>query len=148
MDEKGLRVAVCSGPGDIVALAGKTPIVLAPGQELLLSKHSLSETAAASSDGVGRRAYHSFKLENGLYANVCDISLAGIISKLDSQHSIVNSKNESNRRIVQRLLKTAVVVQQVTNSKGAYRALPVQNIGRDNSKLIPVGFIQSTKVSP
>src|SRR5262249_28335296 len=76
----GLRVAACSGPGDVILKAFGRSIALNPGQEVVVSNHVLTGEEHHKSDGVGRRQSRTVALSGGLYATICDVSIVSMVA--------------------------------------------------------------------
>ncbi len=122
VDATGLRVAACSGPGDITVKAGERTIQLMPGEEVVVSDHALSNDERLKADGVGRRGFKSHEIGTGLTATISDFSIVSLMSSAAHLNSLVHPAAPVERRISKKLLKTAAVIQQVTRSRGAYQS--------------------------
>jgi len=103
-----------------VKVGGKS-IELNPGEEVLVTNHKPDETEIHPSDGLGRRLSHSIAV-GPHFITVSEFAIITMLSNSDSLAGGVHSNAAANKRLVDRLLKTAATVDVVLKYKGAYTA--------------------------
>jgi hypothetical protein len=136
-----LKVIACSGPNDVTVECGQKTISLMPGEELTVSKHQ--PTKASCADGVGRRRVRSIAFGKSIddsYATICDISIVSFIANLPHLQSLAHATSPLERKISERLLKTAAALQQVTAGRGVYTAEPSPYSNGTASPYRPIGW--------
>ena len=111
----------CSGMGIVSVKVGGKSIELNPGEEVLVTNHKPDETEIHPSDGLGRRLSHSIAV-GPHFITVSEFAIITMLSNSDSLAGGVHSNAAANKRLVDRLLKTAATVDVVLKYKGAYTA--------------------------
>lgn len=115
-----LRVVACSGPGDILLHVGARTISLLPGEEVVISDHLLSAEERTPADGLGRRAFKQFNVNEKRYVTLAEVSLPSMLANKSSMLSILHPTGSVEKRTQARLLKAAAVLQQVSAGHGPY----------------------------
>lgn len=119
-----IRVQSCSGPHDVSIKVENGTIPVAPGQEVLLTGAEPREFERHPYDGIGRRGTVSYKMGK-THLTISDFSIISLLQNADYLSELKASKNNSERRILSKVLKTAAAVQTLTAGKrGAYNAKP------------------------
>lgn len=118
----GVRIAACSGPGDVRVKAGGRNFQLAPGSEALIGERAPSHDRIHRSDGVGRRASNTITLGDGLYLTVSEFSIITMMGNLPHLQVLVHPATQIEKRMSERLLKTAAALHHLTQGNGAYTA--------------------------
>lgn len=97
-------------------MAGSRDVIaLRPGFELLASTSPLQLSAIRPLDGVARR--HQIMLDNNRLA-VSEINLASLIKNQPLLSSLQSSSNTSERRVFDRLVKTAAILDMTRGRAG------------------------------
>lgn len=138
----GIRVAACSGPGDLTIQVGGKSIAVLPGEEIIISDHALTNEERHTADGVGRRDFRSFQVATGIHATICDVSIISMLGNHEHLQSLIHPASIVERRIANRLIKTAACVQQVTHSKGVYASRAAQPAQPARSPYSAVSHLQ------
>ncbi len=112
-----MYVKACSGPGAVRVARPDFSVNLAPGHELLLSNSRPSKTDMNPADGVGRRKADVKELNDGTHAVVSDFAMITLIKNLDG---LRNAKTAVERKIVERMLRTAAAINLATGGRGVY----------------------------
>jgi len=121
-DKSGLRAINCGATGDVVVRVCAREILLAAGEELVLSNYILSNNEANKADGIGRRRVQQFQLGSGVYGTLCDVSLISMLTNTQYMQALKHPSNSALKQMAFRLLKTASAIQTVSSQKGAYQA--------------------------
>lgn len=116
-----VRIAACSGPGHVIVSSHGRSISLLPGEEITLSNSAYTPSA---SDKIARRNGQTYNISSEVTATVCDFSIASLMANTDHLKHLIHPQSPVEQAISARLLKTAVVLAQVTNSRGAYTSKP------------------------
>lgn len=141
IEGRAVRVVACSGPGNVaIGVAGKS-FALAPGEEILVSESAVGADAHSKADGVGRRNFHSYAIGSGLHASICDISLVGLMANARHLQGLKNPQTAIERKIADSVLRSAAAVGMVTQSRGAYTALPAEK-QNDDGLFTPVSYLK------
>ncbi len=114
------RVAALSGPGHVAVVVGRHSIALNPGHEAVIAHHELSAQDTRPADGVGRRLVKTHEIEGGTHVAICDFSIVSLMSTADHMRALRQPSNSLERKLAERLVKTAAVLHQVTAGRGAY----------------------------
>jgi hypothetical protein len=115
-----LYVRACSRSGDVAVITGGRRIQLHPGCELIVTNHRPSDADLKPSDGIGRRDMRTEKLHGELHATVCDFSIVTVISNSIPLSSLKLSAQSADRKLLERLVRTAAAVDMVTKVRGPY----------------------------
>lgn len=124
------RVKAMSGPGDVSVISDNKVIDLAPGEEVMVSDHKPSASEVVPQDAIARRVKTSQSLreteDGNLTLNVNDFSMISML-RYPGYLQIIK-KTDKDGKMVDRLIKTAAVVEMVTRGRGvyAYGAEPAQ----------------------
>jgi hypothetical protein len=120
-DGNSVYVRALSDVGHTKVVSENREVNLAPGEELLLTNHAPLVTEIKPGDGVGRRGANTREIGAQKFATVSDFSMITFIANSKSF-----TAQAPNRKLVERMLKTAAAVSMVTQRKGAYtsQALP------------------------
>jgi hypothetical protein len=145
VNSSGLRVASCSGPGDVTLHAGGRTIALAPGEEALVSHEVPGYDELNRADGIGRRDSKTSALQGGLNLTMAEFSIVTMLGNVSHLQTLVHPVSAVERRISERMLKTAAALQQIKQGRGAYKARPnaLTAPGRE-SNLLPVTYLQGS----
>jgi hypothetical protein len=124
LEDDALRVSACSGPGDVAIKIGERTIVLAPGEEAMLSTHVPSDEEHLRADGVGRRSSHSLAIDRNLHLTTSEFSIITMLANVEHLKTLSQPTSPVEKRLGDRLLKTAAALQQLTSARGSYTARP------------------------
>ncbi|MFN8657734.1 MAG: hypothetical protein U0105_15450 [Candidatus Obscuribacterales bacterium] len=116
-----MSVKACSGPGDVKVSRPAFNQALAPGQELLLSAHRPTKNEMTPADGIGRRKQDVKELSDGTHAVISDFAMITLIGNLTH---LRKSTSAADKKIVDRLLRTAAAVGIATSGRGIYTSKP------------------------
>jgi hypothetical protein len=120
-DNHKVRIYACSGPGDVRVQVGAESIELAPGKEMVIADHQLSNAPKQQTDGIGRRASSLYKLGSSSFVAMNDFSLVTLIANSEHLRGVKLADTPEKRAILSRITKTAAVLQQLGTAKGPYR---------------------------
>lgn len=140
LDGSSTRVIACSGPGQVSIQVANQSYAVSPGKEIIISDHILSDDEQRKADGVGRREFHSFRLSNGSYATTSSVSLVSMLLNLRHMRPLLHPGNHEERRIAQRLIKSAAAVDQASKQHGLYTATPSAGSQYASKDLKPVRY--------
>jgi hypothetical protein len=132
--EGDVRVKALSGPGHINVHCG-TVLPVHPGQELLISNHSIEESDQFPPDGVGRRRAERLPPASEKKLLLSDFSIISFLNAAEHMRSIKAGESAEEKQFLTRILKTAAAVQHTTGAQGAYKAVTrsrKRSPGRDN----------------
>lgn len=104
-----------------VQMAGSKGMPLNSGEELLLTDHEPDDYDIQPVDGLGRRNTRKF-LVGHKHVAISDFSIMSLISNHESLLVLRSSSVSSERRLIDRMLKTAATVDVVLRYRGAYKA--------------------------
>lgn len=93
---------------------------LTAGQEAILGPANGAVNASMKADLVGRRRVRLIDLPDGYSLARCEVSLVSLMQEVDVLKRIVNSKEGSDKALLEKLVKMAAVVQQTQMSHGNY----------------------------
>jgi hypothetical protein len=141
VEEFGLRVAACSGPGDVTVEVGGRTITMAPGEEIIISERMLQNNDRLKADGIGRRHFIDGALANGLYVTTCDISIISMMTNAQHLQSLRHPTTPMEKGITAKLLTGAAAVQTVTQSRGAYQSRQ-RETNNKQSEYTPVDYVR------
>lgn len=129
IDTRGgnLHVKACSNAGDVAVSVRGHKMSLQPGQEVILVNHVPSDSDLHQADGIGRRRQEIRQLSGGMHVVMSDFSVITVLGNLNAVRS---SGTESNKRVIERMLKTAAALDVLTRSRGAYFAIPRETPSR------------------
>jgi hypothetical protein len=119
-----MRVKACSGPGAVTVMAGGKKIDLMPGEEVFIADHNPSKTETTPADGIGRRQVKSIKLQDGKIAVLSEFSIASMIGTREEMAMIRQPITPEHKHVRDVLMKTAVILQYLTNKHGQYSSKP------------------------
>jgi hypothetical protein len=136
-EEDGVvRVKACSGPDHACAIVDGHKISLAPGQEMLLTASTPTESELSPADGVGRRILSTNAVKEGVYVTISDFSIISYVQNAGYLQSLRTVSGDNDKRILNSLLKTAAAIQTLSGAKkGAYKAKPVAQRSGDPAKV-------------
>jgi hypothetical protein len=137
------HVKACGNAGDVVVYGYNHKFPIAPGQEVILTSHAPSQKDMLPADGVGRRNQETKKLEDGGHVIMSDVSLLTVIS---SQSALKNKPE--NKRVVERILKTAAALDMITRARGGYVAIPREAAKCHNNVEAPGYAASGNHMSP
>ncbi len=112
-------IRVCSGSGTVSAKVNGKLISLNSGEELSVKNHKHAEFHFT--DKLARRNTQTSKVGEHAIA-ISDFSIMSMVASHESLCSLHKSNLSSDKRLLDRLLKTAATVQVVFKYKGAYEA--------------------------
>lgn len=118
VDDNLGRIKSFSGPGDLQVVAGDSKFDLAPGQELLISKHNPSDVEIIPADAIARRARTQSQSIAGRHFMINDFSITSMLRYPGYRKMLAES--DRSGKLCDRILKTAVVVEMVTRGRGKY----------------------------
>src|SRR5262249_5811512 len=118
------RIAAFSGPGDLHLAAGSRKFDLSPGQEAFITDHEPTKEDTSPRDGVGRRRITTTKVRDDLFVSFADISIVTVIHSADHLRVLSQPNAAAERKILERLIRTAAALDTATRAKGPYRAVP------------------------
>jgi hypothetical protein len=78
-------------------------------------------------DGIGRRNRHISEI-GAYFVTVSDFAIASMLSSSSVIESLRHSNDSANKRLLARLLKTAVTVDLVLKYRGAYESANQTNL--------------------
>jgi hypothetical protein len=137
--ERGsLRVAACSGPGDVSIRTEGRMIAVAPGQEVLIADHKATSEEIEPFDGIGRRNASTQVIGNGMTAVLSDFSIVSLASNATHLRALRAPASMVERSMFSRLAKTAAAVETLTREHGRYAARSRVQQPEDVEMLTPV----------
>lgn len=107
-----IRVIACSGPNHVRLVTRGLAIPVELAQEVVLSRHQLTQDECIPTDGIGRRRIQQNAVADGVNVTRSDVSL---VSFLANTRGIPKACSD-------RILKTAAVIHQLTQNRGSYTA--------------------------
>ncbi len=94
---------------------------VAVGQELLMGPNDGSVLRVLNSESIGRRNLRSFDLEGGSHQLIrCEFSLVSLMGQIDVLSRVKASANGSDHDLINRLIKMAAIMSQVTAGHGSF----------------------------
>lgn len=157
IEDCGLRITACSGPGHISVQVGNQLINMTAGEELVISKTKLSNDEQVRTDGIGRRRLSSSKMQSNLHLSFSEVSLLSVLSSWEPLLNARSSKASTTTAVPQsralaqsiahRLLKTSAVLSMVTSTHGAFQAKPKQLNPARGESYLPVKFSSNSKTN-
>ncbi len=137
-----MRAEAVSGPSDVWVVVNKKRIDLAPGREVLVTDHAPKDEEVTPADGVGRRTPKTEEMDGGLKVTYSDFSLVSWLDAFDHLRPLRQGMSANEKHILDRIERTAAVVNTLTSAKGRYNAVPKktkpENPGGQPSPLRPV----------
>ena len=133
VDDKICRVKSFSGPGDLKVTSGSASYDLAPGHELLICKAAPGETEIIPADAIARRNRTQSKLVDGHHHLLNDFSICSMIRYPGYRKMIAEA--DASGKLADKILKTAVVVEMVTRTRGQYAYSSLYAQEADKQKL-------------
>jgi hypothetical protein len=122
VDGTDVRAKAFSGPLEVsIAGAGRS-LYVDPGTELLVSMQAIDETKLAPADGVGRRRAKKMESVGRLNVASADFSITSFLKEAPHMWKLCHPVSMDEKRILQRIMKTAAAVQTMNNRYGPYRA--------------------------
>lgn len=118
------RIAAFSGPGDLHLIAGSRKFDLSPGQEVLITDHGPTQEETSPRDGIGRRRLTTTKVREDLFVSCADVSIVTLINSAGHLRPLRQPSSSAEKRILERLVRTAAALDTTTRSRGPYRAQP------------------------
>ena len=109
-----------AGSGSIRAYAGKAPVSIGIGNEVVLGAGDVQPMHHLSGDSVGRRRIKTFELAGGHNVMSSEISIVSLMQQEPVLKNLVRSAKLSDKALSQKLIKTAACLSQVTSGHGAY----------------------------
>jgi hypothetical protein len=79
-------------------------------------------------------------LGNGINAATCEVSIISLMANVPHLRNIAHPVTAVEKRLSERMLKTAAALQQISAGKGAYFAKPATVSPALRSNLLPVGY--------
>lgn len=101
---------------------GQMTLSVGAGQELLVGSDRAVVDAALKQDKVGRRELSKHALDDGNHIARSEFSIVGLIQRSELLHSMYAKGAPSDRAIIERVMKMAAALFQVTAKRGAYSA--------------------------
>ncbi len=112
-------IRACGASGTVSAIVAGQPIALGSGEEMVISNHKPDDSEIRPSDGLGRRNTHTIAY-GSKYVTISDFSIISMVSNHETLFAFHNSENSSEKKLLDRLLKTAATVDIVLKHRGAY----------------------------
>ena len=116
-DDNVCRVKSLSGPGDLQVVSDDTTKELAPGTELMTINHAPSDVEAIPADAIARR-FRSHEVVGDKHHRLNDFSMLSMV-RCPGYRKMISEVDKSGK-LADKILKTAVVVEMVTKSRGQY----------------------------
>lgn len=114
---------LCDSSGRSVSVViGGQRLSVGIGEELLTCFDSQLIDTALKQDGLGRRKVTKFSAGGGLHLVRSELSIIGLIQKSELLYSMYKNGAPTDRAIMERVLKVAAALFQVTGKRGAYSA--------------------------
>lgn len=110
----------CGPTGTLSVIVNARRIPVNSGEELLICDHEPEHADISPADGVGRRNTHTTRY-GAVYATVSDFSIISAVSNHQKLATLCRSSNISERRLLERLLKTAATIDTVLKHRGPYK---------------------------
>lgn len=124
-----------TGKGVNVFIAGKS-VAVGVGEELVVGADEGTVNASVKGDNIGRRKVTRF-LVDGKHALIkSELSIIALIQKSDLLTDMYSNGSPADKHVMQRVLKIAAALFQVTGKRGAYGSY-------DPSKLEPLVPLRS-----
>jgi hypothetical protein len=114
-------VRACSPAGTISVKVERNSITLNPGEELVVTSHNPDASEISPADGIGRRNTRHMRIGQR-YVVINEFAIITMLSKSAAMENIVHSKKASEKKLLERMLKTAATVDTVLKYRGAYAA--------------------------
>jgi hypothetical protein len=95
-------------------------IATSAGQELTLAANIGTITSELKQDGIARRRLHIMDC-NGSMAAMSEFSIVSLFQKNSSLKFVYGKDEKDAKAISEKIMKMGVVIQQVTQSRGAYK---------------------------
>ncbi|MBX9725549.1 MAG: hypothetical protein K2X81_29395, partial [Candidatus Obscuribacterales bacterium] len=114
-------VSACGASGTVSIIVNGQHIMLNSGEEMVISNHKPDDSEIHPSDGLGRRNSHTTAY-GSKYVTISDFSIISMVSNHETLFAFHNSESSSERKLLDRLLKTAATVDLVLKYRGAYTA--------------------------
>jgi hypothetical protein len=115
------RIYACSGPGDVRVQIGATSIELAPGNELVIADHKLTEEQVKKADGIGRRTKPAYSVSGSSFAALNDFSLVTLLANSNHLDSVKLANTPEKKAVLARITKMAAILHQLGTAKGRYQ---------------------------
>jgi hypothetical protein len=119
LTDKCCRVKSFSGPGHQTIDSGNQQISLIPGQELIMSKSELKANEINPADAIARRSRFANQTTDGMVYSVNDFAISSMLHYAGYRNMI--SSIDSSGKLLEKILKTAVVVEMVTRARGQFK---------------------------
>jgi hypothetical protein len=117
-----VRAKAFSGPLEVsIAGAGRS-LYVDPGTELLVSMQAIDQMKLAPPDGIGRRRAKKMESIGRLNIASADFSITSFLKEAPHMWKLCHPVSLDERRILQRIMKTAAAVQTMNSRYGPYRA--------------------------
>lgn len=110
-----------TGKATHVMVAGKA-VRLSAGEELAVGTDSGSVNDSISQDKIGRREVHRFVVDNKHHLVKSELSMIGLIQKSSLLSTMYSKGSQTDRNVMERVMKMAAALFQVTGKRGAYSA--------------------------
>lgn len=115
------RVGVCAGLGKIEVKSNQFDEKLELGRELSLLEKEHSNIARINNiDGILRRQFHSFSLQDGTLLVENDFSIFSMLSQAQHLEQLRKPSCDSDREVRDMLLKNCVTYELVSQKHGKY----------------------------
>lgn len=110
-----------SHSGDVDVSAGSKRVLLAPGQQLVISNNNSDDFAAINPNHqVAYRNTTKLDLGNGMTGYLSDISLVSALKANASIQKFAASSNPKERRLLAHMMKNAAIISWTQTHKGPY----------------------------
>lgn len=115
------------GKNGIQVVAGDKLITMDPGRMVLLSNQKASSLDQLGHEAltVAYRQPQAEKINDNLTAHGADFSLPSAFHNVQPLQRLLNSERPEERRIVQKLLMNAVLLEEQTNYRGPFRTVDI-----------------------
>jgi len=128
----------CPDGHPVLSFAKQQREVLA-GQEILLCTHKITNDDLIPPDGVGRRDSKPMaEAAENIYGSVSDFSISSFLNEMNYLQPVKNAFEKEEKKIRDKILKTAIALQTATASHGPYRAA-AKTAGRGETHATPRG---------
>lgn len=113
------RIRSLGSPGDVELDVNSCHITMNPGDEVVLADHKMMEDELMPADGIGRRL-RTNEARLGIHVHLNDFSVVSLLKNRPYFHALKSLDPRGN--LMQRLIKTAVIVEMVKSKRGPYTA--------------------------
>jgi hypothetical protein len=122
-DVSDMRLKAFSGPGHSAIVCGDRSFAVTPGQEMMVAAHEIEQADLNPPDGVGRRRGEKISIDHQLYGASSDFSMISFLNEAPHVQAIKHAVSGDYKLTLEKILKTAAVVQTISSRYGAYRSV-------------------------